>query len=82
MSKEVKLRFEHGPEWEQYSKFKGRKVRIDVPPYTEGTFENGGSCSMVGKLVWVDLYTLGIIFSGGSDISIVYKGPGMIVSLA
>lgn len=86
MNKKTKIRFKHGPESEQFGKFKGREVIIKVPPYLEDVFDATGARNLVGnlsgKLVWVDVYTMGVIFSGATEPSIIYKGPGMVVSLA
>jgi len=82
MSKEGKSRFRQAPEFEQYSKFKGKKVRVKMPPYTVDNTGQGGGFDVVGILIWIDMYTLGIKFPGSTECSIVYKGPGMIISLA
>lgn len=66
-----KKRFRQGPESEQYDKFKDRLVRIS------GLIGK----SRVGRLVWVDVYTLGIQFNNRDEVSIIYKGPGVVIEV-
>lgn len=71
MSSTKKKRFVHGPESEQFEKFKGKRVVIS------GIAGRARS----GVLVWVDVYTLGVQFEDHAEPGIVYKGPGLTVEL-
>jgi len=64
MSRDKRRR--QGPESAEYDKFKGKTVEI-WPQNTQGTW--------IGKLVWVDTYTIGVAFNPKQPnaISIVYK---------
>ena len=64
MSKDKRSRM--GPESDEYNRLKGKIVRI-WPPGESGVW--------IGRLVWVDVYTLGVSMDPGdpSNVSIVYK---------
>jgi hypothetical protein len=64
MSKEKRSRM--GPESDEYNRLKGKIVRI-WPQGEQGVW--------IGRLVWVDVYTLGVAFdyNDPSNVSIVYK---------
>jgi hypothetical protein len=80
MSTTKKDRFKHGPESEQFNKFKGQRIKLRMLPMP--TPYGPTSPEIRGKLIWVDLYTMGVQFEGRDEPAIVYKGPGMIIELA
>jgi len=71
VSEKKKERFRHGPESEQYNKFKNKHITISF-----------GENRLSGKLVWVDVYTVGIqVHPESVEPVIFYKGPGVAVGL-
>lgn len=76
MSDKKKERFRHGPESEQFNKFKGEFVYVAM-------LGTPVANKRVGKLVWVDVYTCGIQFDpDDKEPTIVYKGPGVCIGPA
>lgn len=72
-----------GPESDEYNRLKGRPVRI----WPQGVTDV--HATWLGRLVWVDLYTLGVAMNPNDleNVSIVYKAgirieriPGIEVS--
>lgn len=76
MSKQKADRHEQkvGPENLQFDKFKRKRVRVNSM--------NGDGGTLEGILEWVDVYTMGVQVDGADEPSIVYKGPGMVITLA
>lgn len=71
VSQQKKERFRNGPESEQFNKFKQKHVTVSFMGNT-----------LSGKLIWVDVYTLGIqVHPNASEPVIFYKGPGVAVGL-
>lgn len=60
------------PESAQFDKFKRQKVCVGML---------GGTHAVKGILEWVDVYTVGVRTQGGSEPVVIYKGPGVIISL-
>lgn len=56
-----------GPESDEYNRLKGRIIRITPHGHEAG--------ALVGRLIWVDIYTLGVALdpSNPTNVSIVYK---------
>lgn len=75
MSKDKRSRM--GPESDEYNRFKGRQIVI-VP---HGELH---AVPIVGRLVWVDIYTLGVALDPRrpDNIHIIYKAGILSVGLA
>jgi len=58
-----------GPESDEYNRLKGRVIRI----WPQG--ECDPDFAWIGRLVWVDVYTLGVAMDANdpTNVSIVYK---------
>ena len=58
-----------GPESDEYNRLKGKIIRI----WPQGVIDP--RASWVGRLVWVDIYTLGVAMDANdpTNVSIVYK---------
>ena len=68
-----------GPESVQWDRLKGQRVRV--------WFLNSAVDYRVGKLVWVDRYSIGVILESigfhanpDNDISIIHRGPGLTIT--
>lgn len=71
MSDTKRRRSRHGPEHETWEKLKGESVRVSMV---------GGTWTISGILVWVDVYTIGVRIGNEKIPTIIYKGPGILVS--
>lgn len=66
-----------GPESAQWDRLKGQSVLISL------LARPGLSDALAGRLVWVDRYSIGVeleIHQG--EISIIHRGPGLIITPA
>ena len=61
-------RFEKSREREFFQKYLTKPVFVTTP---------GGT--VAGKLVWVDVYTLGVLMENRKKPSIIWKGPGVVL---
>jgi len=73
MSSEKKERFRYGPQCEQENKFKGKDIII-------WSLNNSEEC-LRGQLVWVDVYSWGVLEVGKKEPTLVMKGPGICMRL-
>ena len=76
-TKDIKRPSKNGPESDEYNKLKGKMIRIWYPGEKIILNELGRVLDpiWVGRLIWVDKFTLGVQFdeSTPDKISIVYK---------
>ena len=81
MSEGKKERFSNGPQREQENKFKGKVVSILAPGFPWLSVSGTYMGRFTGKLVWVDVYAYGLLEDRHDEPTIIFKGPGVTVSL-